>query len=223
MYRIARFIARPIVRFFSLLRATRNFKLRKSLLENRVVSPVPFFRCEVNVLASFAFKSYKSNEDLPKETGGRKAENTEIPANGIGVQNARTCPGGSASRRGHQYIDAGVLTRAYMRSWLRRTEAESIPSAGAGVRTETKGREKRGVSKFKGRRDCFDPYQFLKRQPSFRRGGRVDFLEFAGKIVSDRYDSIVTHEDARANRDVNLPTITYPPKIANRSPTFSLR
>ena len=42
-------------------------------------------------------------------------------------------------------------------------------------------------------------------------------------MVVDRYDSNVTHEDRRANRDVTLPTITHPPKIANRSPTFSFR
>lgn len=42
MYRIVRFIARPIVRFLSLFRATRIVGLRKTLSRTRVVSPNPF-------------------------------------------------------------------------------------------------------------------------------------------------------------------------------------
>lgn len=55
---------------------------------NRVVSPVPFWRCEVNVLASFAFKSYKADEDLPKETARRNTENADNRAKRIAIQSA---------------------------------------------------------------------------------------------------------------------------------------
>lgn len=42
MYRIVHFIARPIVRFLSLFRATRVVGLRKTLSRTRVVLPNPF-------------------------------------------------------------------------------------------------------------------------------------------------------------------------------------